>query len=110
MRTVTLPESGVVAKIGVKFVEVELTHKVGNVVFTGKTRGTEVLLTDTVNGGEVAADVICRPPDNFSKREGRRRVANALLRKLNDLGYSRNDRRMVFNAICPEFAQDYLDV
>jgi hypothetical protein len=52
---------------------------------------------------EVTARAVCHYPDNFCKREGRRRAAMTLLRKLN--GLSKTDKRAIFKAVCPEFKQ-----
>jgi hypothetical protein len=59
---------------------------------------TELGSTPTV---ELKVRAICHWPDNFCKREGRRRAAMTLLRKLN--GFSKKDKDAVFKAVCPEF-------
>jgi hypothetical protein len=48
---------------------------------------------------------VCKHPDNFSKRMGRKLAANNLLRKLREDGWSKDDRKTVFQAVCPEYPQ-----
>lgn len=45
-----------------------------------------------------------KPPDTFARKVGRRMAAQSLLRKMRDAGHSEEDRRLVFRAVCPEFA------
>lgn len=69
-------------------------------------RCTEVLLTWLVGDQRIvhAAVAWCSPTDNFCKREGRRRAAAKLLQTLrHNSSLTRQDRREVFKAICPEY-------
>jgi hypothetical protein len=48
---------------------------------------------------------ICKHPDNFSKREGRKRAVNNLLRSLRKTGlFTKADRRAIFTAVFPEYS------
>src|SRR5436305_15193261 len=74
----------------------------------GFNRSTAIVLTDRchrgLRDGYIEVRSICKENkgDNFSKREGRRRAANTLLKRLRSL-YSKADRRAIFQAVCPEY-------
>lgn len=51
----------------------------------------------------------CHPRDNFSRKLGRRQVANNLLRKCRENDFlgqalTYHDRAAIFQAICPEYS------
>jgi len=66
-------------------------------------RGTRVRLTLLDTGVEFNGGSVCKPPDVFSKRDGRRHAANSLLRNVKDHIVSKEDRRFIFVTICPEY-------
>jgi hypothetical protein len=74
----------------------------------GFNRSTAIMLTDRnhadLSEGYLKVRSVCKENkgDNFSKREGRRRAANTLLKRLRSL-YSKADRRAIFQAVCPEY-------
>jgi hypothetical protein len=68
-------------------------------------RSTHVLLT-LEDGVDFAARAICKPPDQFCKRDGRRRAADRLLQNLKFILPSKEDRRAVFQMVCPEYSQN----
>lgn len=45
----------------------------------------------------------CSPNDQFNRAKGRKIAATRMLSTLRYNGYSREDRRKVFDAICPEY-------
>ena len=47
---------------------------------------------------------ICMAQDQFVKKTGRRLVGNRLLAQMREMGFPQEDRRIIFRAICPEFA------
>lgn len=68
-------------------------------------RGTTVLLSSEDKPVNWMADSICSLKDQFCKRTGRLIAAKRLLELLNESTYfSKEDRRTVFHAICPEFS------
>ena len=64
-------------------------------------RATRVRLYNPQTHVEVEGLSVCKFPDNFSKRLGRKFAATSLLRKLQ--GWSKDARRQVFQAVCPEY-------
>ncbi|MGH2612898.1 MAG: hypothetical protein ACRDFB_07595, partial [Rhabdochlamydiaceae bacterium] len=56
---------------------------------------------------ETDSTSICIPPDQFCKRTGRRLAGIKLLKNLKNnpytYGFSKTERREIFNLICPEF-------
>lgn len=68
-------------------------------------RGTTVKLT--VGNRRFVFDSVCHPGDNFCRRTGRRLAADKMVRRcrtaegfLNTL--TKEDRRQLFRAVCPE--------
>jgi hypothetical protein len=49
---------------------------------------------------------ICRPPDQFCKRTGRRMAARRLLAAMKKVGFPKGDRKAVFLSLCPEFRKE----
>lgn len=70
-------------------------------------RGTTIRFTYTNSDGSVifntSGKVICIPPDQFCKRTGRRIAGIKLLKNLNTYGFSKMERKEVFQLICPEY-------
>jgi len=92
----TLP-SGIDVQLGVHHVDdLELDSFPGQ-----KLRGTKVRLT--VSGQDYTGYSVCKPPDAFNKRMGRRCAANSLLRHIREVLPSKVDRKAVFGLICPEY-------
>lgn len=71
-------------------------------IWQGSRRGTEIRFT--LEGQEIKVRSICRPPDPFVKRNGRKMAANKLLGELRarDIAVEA-ERAAIFLAICPEF-------
>lgn len=105
MRGVTLSD-GRFLRIGVQHNESDGAPLMFTINRKGRevdVRGTRVRVSsdDGVNAEAVAT---CSPNDNFSKAEGRRIAVTKLLR--NELRfYSKEDKRKVFENVCPEFVQ-----
>lgn len=57
------------------------------------------------DGRVINAKALCSPQDQFAYKEGRRICAMRLLKAMRVLGYRREDRKTVFDAICPEFTK-----
>lgn len=53
------------------------------------------------DGRQIVAEAKCYIKDNFCKRTGRKIAAQYLLQKLFNL--SKDDRRLVFFKLCPEY-------
>lgn len=49
---------------------------------------------------------ICRPPDQFCKRTGRRLATIKLLAALKERGWTSEERKAVFDTVCPEYRTD----
>ena len=47
----------------------------------------------------------CHPKDQFSRRVGRRLVADRVLADMREHGFSKEDRKVVFEKLCPEFGE-----
>jgi hypothetical protein len=103
MPKLMLPVSGQEVQIGVyhkywdAFCEMEYDEP-SHVLDLQRT--TRVRLTDGTQ--EMQARSVVKGRDQFCKREGRRRAAMNLLRKVKNL--AKADRRAIFMAICPEYA------
>lgn len=81
---------------------VGISHKTITSSIDGdERRGTVVWVTD--GDRTIEATSICRPPDQFSRAQGRKVAATKLLNELRRRNYSRNDRDVVFRTICPQF-------
>lgn len=94
----TLP-SGMKIQIGVHHRnDAVITSYPGQVL-----RGTHVRLT-LEDGREFEGGSVCKPPDTFCKRTGRRFAANSLLRNVRDALPSKVDRKTIFCLICPEYS------
>ncbi len=77
---------------------------VAHIVDEGK-RGTKVWYAPA-GGLKIEAVAMCSKGDNFSKRVGRRLAADRLLAKMRQRPtIPVEDRRIVFQAICPEYQQ-----
>lgn len=68
----------------------------------GPHRATLVTI-DLPTGQKATSKAICRPPDQFNRAVGRRLAANRLLSNLRVIGTSYEDRRTIFQTICPEY-------
>lgn len=65
-----------------------------------KFRGTVVKLT-MPSGYEIVSKSVCKPPDQFCRREGRIKAAKRLVVGLG-LFLSKLDKALIFKTICPE--------
>lgn len=74
-----------------------------NIEKDGKTRrGTEVIV-DLPNGEQITTFAICSDNDRFTRKMGRKVAAERLLNIMRNKGVSYEDRRTVFQKICPEY-------
>lgn len=94
-------------QLGEKSARVRVAHTVLSHRHLGTRRGTEVKLS--LDGRTFTARSVCHPDDNFCRRTGRKRAAEALLRKCRENAYlagrlGKAERKAVFAAICPEYA------
>jgi hypothetical protein len=64
-------------------------------------RSTRVTLHD--GPAEVTVRAVCDPRDNFCKALGRKKAANRLMRTMKRYAFSKEDRKIVFQAVCPEY-------
>lgn len=103
MRTVQLSLGQ--AKVGVRHtvVNAPASHSLPIPGAYPKKRRATVAWLRIGEGVEVEATSICAPNDPFSKAFGRRASANRLLHLLKPLGLTKEDRKAVFTAICPEY-------
>lgn len=65
-------------------------------------RVTTAYLRNLLDANTVEVKVTCSPQDQFCKRTGRKLAANRLLASLKAIGLPKEDRRKVFQALCPE--------
>lgn len=90
--------SGVEIKLGVHHCHFRLPNVVPLL------RGMKITITFP-DGADIEGSSICKPPDQFCKRTGRRLAANRLLAGLrrSPQVLHKADRKAIFAAICPEY-------
>jgi len=70
----------------------------------GKRRRTQIWFLHP-SYDEIVVEAKCYVKDNFCKRTGRKVAAQYLLNKLSFL-LNKEDRRLVFQRICPEYSRN----
>lgn len=115
---VVLPDSNRLVKLDLQHVPMVLTCQCGTDTFEQEVRGTKVVLTFPDRGDVFEAFSVCKPPDNFSRKVGRRLATNHLLARLrkrerelvmmgtHGMGYcDKAVRRVIFATLCPEYTK-----
>ncbi len=68
----------------------------------GLPRKTTVFLKDVESENVLEAQAVCSLEDNFEKRTGRILAAMRLNAALRAVGFEKQDRRLIFEAVCPD--------